>query len=884
MSDNSCNKRIFPVTGMSCAACAARVGKVLEAAPGVENAAVNFAAATVAVEFDPAKTSPEALRKAVADAGYGLMIDRNNGAREAQRQHDRYYRQLKRDVRLAFVFALPLLVVGMFFMHSRWSPWVTAILATPLVFWFGRGFFIGAWRQLRHRAANMDTLVALSSGIAYLFSLFNLLFPEVWRSRGIEPHVYFEAAGVVVTFVLLGRLLEERAKSSTLEAIRRLTGLRPDTVVRIGSDGVEQVVPIEALAPGDRIAVRPGDRIAVDGTLDAGSSYVDESMLTGEPLPAFKEPGARVFAGTVNRNGAFTCRAEQVGEATVLAQIIRLVQDAQGSRAPVERLVDRIAAIFVPVVLAIALVAFVLWMVFDPADGFVRGMLALVTVLVIACPCALGLATPTAIMVGIGRGAQAGMLIKDAQALETARRVDTVVFDKTGTLTEGHPEVREIVWAPGAEGWVKVLAALEGRSQHPLAEAVVRYLRGEVGKGGEVGKVSKARNIGEVGAVGNVGEDQSIEEFEERPGRGIVARVGGHRCSVGNRRLMEELQVTIGPDLEAAAKRWEDQSVSLVWFAVEGRGAAIAAVADRLRASAPEAVAALRRRGIEVWMLTGDQEGPARIMAREAGIEQIRSGVLPRDKAAFVDELRQAGHVVAMVGDGINDSAALARADLGIALGSATDIALESASVTILSTDLRRIGQVLALSKATVRTIRQNLFWAFCYNLIGIPVAAGALYPLWGIQLDPMLAGAAMALSSVSVVTNSLRLKRARLDDAAGRAEHEGGKSEGDEPKADDNEKNKNKSNHDHTNQLIVSPNHIPAMKQTLRVEGMMCDHCRTHVEKALNSIDGVHAQVTLDPPVAVVTFDGEPLSVDSLQRVVEEKAGDYRLSSVEEK
>ena len=446
-TNESVTKRIFPVLGMSCASCAARVGRTLGEQPGVRSAAVNYAAATVAVEYDAAATAPERLRQAVRDAGYDLVVDLTDAAGKAESEHDARYRALKRRVAAALALAVPLLVVGMLFMHRTWSPWVTWLLATPLVFWLGSGFFTGAWRQLRHRSANMDTLVALSTGIAYLFSLFNLFFPSFWTARGIAPHVYFEASGVVVAFVLLGRLLEERAKGGTMEAIRKLAGLRPATVLRIGADGTQCEVPVGDVRPGDLLAVRPGGRIAVDGVVAEGASYVDESMLSGEPVPVAKGPSDRVFAGTVNQRGTFRYRAVEVGEGTMLAQIIRLVQDAQGSKAPVQRLVDRIAAVFVPVIILLAVASFLLWLVFDPAEGFVRGLLALVTVLVVACPCALGLATPTAIMVGIGKGAGLGILVRDAETLETACRVDTVVLDKTGPrsrIWRGPPEARRL--------------------------------------------------------------------------------------------------------------------------------------------------------------------------------------------------------------------------------------------------------------------------------------------------------------------------------------------------------------------------------------------------------------------------------------------------------
>lgn len=814
-------KRIFPVLGMSCAACAARVGRSLEACPGVRDAAVNFAAATVTVEFDAKHTTPEALRQQVRDAGYDLVIDTAHAAQTAEREHDRYYRTLRRRTRAALALALPLLVVGMGFMHRAWAPWVTWVLATPLVFLLGRGFFTGAWRQLKHRSANMDTLVALSTGIAYLFSLFNLLFPEFWRSRGIEPHVYFEASGVVIAFVLLGRLLEERAKGGTMEAIRKLAGLRPATVLRLDGQGRTVEVAVEAVRPDDRLVARPGDRIAVDGVVIEGCSSVDESMLTGEPLPVLKEASAPLYAGTINRQGTLRYRALRVGDGTLLAQIVRLVQDAQGSRAPVQRLVDRIAAIFVPVILLLAVVTFVAWWLLDPADGFAQGVLSAVTVLVIACPCALGLATPTAIMVGIGKAAEAGILIRDAETLETAARIDTVVLDKTGTLTEGHPTVTDIAWAADAEPAAGILLALEKSSVHPLAAAVAEAL--------------EARNAGPVGVA--------PDRFEDRPGEGVSGRFDGVTYRAGSRRMIEAHSLAVDEALERQAAQWAAEARSLVWFADEHRVLAVIALSDRLREGSREAVAALQARGIEVCMLTGDQQAAAEAVARRVGIRDFRAGVLPADKEARIRALQAEGKVVAMIGDGINDSAALARADVGIALGCGSDIARDASAVTIPASDLRKVPEMIRCAQLTVRTIRQNLFWAFFYNAVGIPIAAGVLYPIWGFRLDPMIAGAAMALSSVSVVTNSLRLKRRRI--------------------------------------TFSKPQKTTNMEKQYRVEGMMCDHCRAHVEKALNSLPGVEARVTLNPPVATVVCAGDSVTLQELQRVVSEQAGEYRLSEM---
>lgn len=628
--------------------------------------------------------------------------------------------------------SLPVAVIGMFFMDIPLANPIMWLLATPVLGWCGRSFFVNAWRQLRHRTVTMDTLVALSTGIAYLFSLFNMLWPEFWLARGIQPHVYFEASSVIIAFILLGRLLEARAKENTTTAIRKLMGLQPRTVTLV-VNGERREVPIEQVRPGDAVLVRPGERIAVDGRIADGASYVDESMLTGEPVAVRKEPGAEVFAGTINQKGSFTFRAEKVGTDTLLARIIRMVQEAQGSKAPVQQRVDRIAAVFVPVIISVALLAFVLWLLLDPADGLTHGMLALVTVLIIACPCALGLATPTAITVGIGKAAEEGILIRDAESLEAARRIDTVVLDKTGTLTEGRPEVTDEAWLGGDRTPAAVLAALERLSEHPLAEAVVAHLK-------EAAPVS-------------------VTGFESLTGRGVRGIANGTAYLAGSETLLREQGRQIDPELARQAARWLDEAKTVIWLADERQALGVLAVADTIRESAPQAVRRLHEAGITVWMVTGDNENTARAIAARAGIEHWKSGVLPDGKCAFIRSLQEQGHRVAMTGDGINDSAALAQADLSIAMGGGSDIAINVAQMTIVSSDLNRIPDAIALSVRTVRTIRQNLFWAFIYNLIGVPIAAGVLYPVCGFLLNPMIAGAAMAFSSVSVVTNSLRLK-----------------------------------------------------------------------------------------------------------------------------
>ena len=844
----------FPILGMSCAACAARVDKTLNKQPGVCQAAVNYAAATALVEYDPAQTSPEALQHAVQEAGYDLIITHDeHTADEVEEAHRKKYHSLKRRTIAAILLAIPIAIIGMGFMDRPWAGWVTWALSTPVVFVLGRTFFINAWKQLKHGSANMDTLVASSTGVAYLFSVFNLFFPDFWLSRGITPHVYFESSAVIIAFILLGRLLEERAKGNTSEAIKKLMGLQPKTVTRLSPSGREEEVRIEQIQPNDILIVKPGERIAVDGIVTDGSSYVDESMLSGEPVPVTKRPDAKVYAGTINQKGSFRFRAEKVGTDTLLARIIHLVQDAQGSKAPVQKLVDRVAAVFVPTIMGIALLSFVLWMVLAPSEGFTHGLLALVTVLIIACPCALGLATPTAIMVGIGKGAERGILIKDAESLETARKVNAVVLDKTGTVTEGHPAVQHIRWTnEEARRYAPVLLALERRSEHPLAEAIL------------MNEELKMKN-----------EKLNIDNFESLTGQGVQGVYQGMNYYAGNRRLMQGKHIS--PALQEAASAWEAEAQTVIWFANEMEALAVIAIADRIKPSSVEAIRTLQAEGIDVHLLTGDNEATAGAIAHQAGIAKYKAGVLPQDKAAFVRQLQDEGKVVAMVGDGINDSAALAQADLSIAMGSGSDIAMDVAKMTLISSDLRKIPEALHLSRLTVRTIRQNLFWAFIYNTIGVPIAAGVLYPVCGFLLNPMIGGAAMAFSSVSVVTNSLRLRRKKLsnrDEADLTVEEanvdvEQAKVGVEQAKVDVEQTH-----------IDVEPNKGgKTMEKQFKVSGMMCNHCRMHVEKALNKLDGVTATVTLDPPVATVQFSGKEYTLDELQQQVTEEAGEYGLS-----
>ena len=822
---------IYPVTGMSCASCAARVNKVLNGHCGVYEASVNYASATARVVYNPALCTPAALKTAVQGAGYDLLTYTTSDDEAADKKRQSEYARLRRQTIGAVSLAVPIMILSMCCMDVPGVKYAVWLLSTVVVAWPGRRFYSSAWKQLRHRAANMDTLVACSTGVAYLFSLFNLFFPEVWLSRGIEPHIYFESVGVIIAFIMLGRLLEARAKQKTSTAIRKLMGLQPK-MVTVATESGEKRIPIGEARPGDILIVKPGERIAADGTVTEGTSYVDESTLTGEPLPASKQEGSQVFAGTVNRDGALRVRAGKTGQDTMLSQIIRMVQDAQGSKARVQQLVDRIAGVFVPAIVALSVLTFILWYVLAPEYGFVHGILSMVTVLIIACPCALGLATPTALIVGIGKGAENGILIKDATTLEVARKVDTIVLDKTGTVTEGHPVVTEEYWRTTSSDLRDIFYSLERMSTHPLAAAVTSFHNG--------------------------GHNLPVSDFENIPGKGVKGSVGGKTYFAGSLALMLEHQIEIDREVRERAEAWSQEAKTLVWFSDSQRIHALVAVTDKVKNTSTAAVAALREAGIEVYMLTGDNEASAAAVARHVGITHFRAQMLPADKAAFIEQLQREGHTVGMVGDGINDSAALARADLSIAMGKGSDIAMDASMVTILSSDLMRLPEAIRLSQLTFRAIRQNLFWAFIYNLIAIPVAAGVLYPLNGFLLNPMIGGAAMALSSVSVVTNSLRLKRKRIGIPAGHTDTDTERQE--------ETVSLNKP---------INPN---IMQYQFKVEGMMCGHCRAHVEKALNSIDGLKATVTLNPPVAVVECDHEP-DLAELQKTVTEIAGEYTLS-----
>jgi P-type Cu2+ transporter len=743
MTKNGTVKRSFPVTGMTCASCVLQVEKALLAEPGVDGVTVNLATNTAQVVGLEEALDGQRLQRAVRSAGYDLLItEPGKAAVEAERLRERRLADLQRRLWIAVSLSAPLVVIAMFLMHEPWANWAMWSLSTPVVLVLGWPFFKHAWQQARHLRANMDTLVAVSTGVAYAFSVFNMLLPGFWIDRGLEPHVYFETAAVVITFILLGKYLEERAKAGTSGAIKKLMGLRPGSVLREEPGGANEI-PIAEINVDDVLIVRPGESIAVDGIVISGESHVDESMISGEPIPVVKREGAKVLAGTINQAGGFRMRAQQVGAGTLLAQIVRAVQEAQGSKAPVQLLVNKVAAVFVPVVIVIALVSALLWWTLGGEHAFTQGLLAMVTVLVIACPCALGLATPTAIMAGMGKGAENGILIKDAESLERARRITAIVLDKTGTITEGRPQVVEAVGLEDGSA-MRALRAIGSRSQHPLALCIVGYIQ---------------RHASDIA----LGDEPVVDHFEELIGKGSRADIDGSTCLMGSRRLLEEHGVAIKGEWSEREKRWQEAAHTIVWLAVAGHVRGAIAISDRIKPSAVPAIARLKRAGIKVYMQTGDARRTAQAVANAVGIDQFRSEVLPKDKAAFVAGLQQQGQVVAMVGDGINDSEALARADVSVAMGRGSDIAMDVARMTLITDDLNALPRAIELSRRTVSVIRQNLFWAFIYNVIGIPVAAGVLYPLNGFLLNPMLAGAAMALSSVSVVSNSLRLRWAKL-------------------------------------------------------------------------------------------------------------------------
>ena len=715
-------KKTFPLLGLHCAACASHATKALEGVTGVSSASVNLSAATAFVVYDEKQCSPEDLRDAVASMGYDLHIDEASPEEIEALRHSQERTQRHQAV---LAILLSLIVMGLMMAHpiTPLKASVSALLTTIVLLVSGRGFYTRGWQQLRARAAGMDLLVALSTGTAFVFSLVHL---GEYFASGAEHHLhhlYFEAASMTIAFVLLGKVIEARAQRRTATALRQLMGSQPREVLLVEGEQ-ERMISVEEVEPGMLLRAQPGALFAVDGLVVEGESYADEQLISGEPIPVAKTAGAQVYAGTLNGSGSLTYRASEVGRATLLARIIRLVQEAQSSRAPIQRLVDRIARIFVPVIVLIALLTWVLWFLLVPEGGATQGLVAAVTVLIIACPCALGLATPTAIMVGIGQGASRGILIRSAESLEAAQHIDTIVLDKTGTITEGRPIVQAIHWLSGSSGVDRLrLSRLEQLSAHPLASAIVQELR-------------VALNPLQVSA------------FAEVAGRGLQGTIGGRVYRVGSRAFVEEAGISLSPEAQSMLEEGERAGATCSLYASEEEVLAVLVISDTIRPTSSDAIAHLRARGIEVVMLTGDAD-------RVGGISYI-AGVLPEGKAEHIRRLQSEGHRVAMVGDGINDAAALALADLSIAMGQGSDLAMETAMVTIRSSSLEAVGELLDLSRRTLETIRQNLFWACIYNLVAVPVAAGLLYPFTGYLMSPMLAGGLMMLSSLSVVSNSI--------------------------------------------------------------------------------------------------------------------------------
>jgi Cu+-exporting ATPase len=743
--------RHLRVTGMGCASCANTIEQAVRGVSGVQQCNVNFSAEQATVEYDSKATDLDRIQQAVEEAGYGassLDDERDSGEDPQQAQRKAEQQELIRKTIVGGIVSV-ILMVGMlpmmtgveigFIPHWLHNPWLQLVLTTPVMFWCGGSFFKGAWGAFRHRAADMNTLIALGTGAAYIYSIFVTLFPEVLENQGLSAAVYYEGATMIITLILLGRWLESRARSQTSAAIQKLMGLQAKTA-RVIRDGQEQDIPIEEVQIGDVILVRPGEKIPVDGEIVEGNSTVDESMVTGESVPVSKQAGDEAIGATINKSGSFKFRATRVGKDTVLSQIVQLVQQAQGSKAPIQNLADRVTGWFVPAVIAIAIATFVIW--FNVMGNLTLATITLASVLIIACPCALGLATPTSVMVGTGIGAEHGILIKGADSLELAHQIDAIVLDKTGTLTEGKPVVTDYLTTGGtAHGneikLLRMAAAIERNSEHPLAEAIVAYAKSQ-----EVEFPLP-----------------EVENFEAMSGMGVQATVSDRVVQIGTPAWMEELGIDLGK-LRDRGEAWEANGKTTAWIAVDGELEGVFGIADTLKPSSADAVKQLHRMGLEVAMLTGDNRQTAEAIAGEVGIDRVFARVRPEQKTNKIKQLQQEGKIVAMVGDGINDAPALAQADVGVAIGTGTDVAMAASDITLISGDLQGIVTAIQLSRATLGNIRQNLFFAFIYNTLGIPIAAGVLFPLTGWLLNPVIAGAAMAMSSVSVVTNALRLRR----------------------------------------------------------------------------------------------------------------------------
>jgi len=733
----SIKKGTYRLEGMSCAVCAQSVESILSSLKGIHVANVNFASASVLIEFDEEQVSEKDFEKSVESIGYKLIIaELEEDIDDVEAKEIYHLKKAKQKAFYSIVLALPIFSIAMFFPKIPYANWIMLLLTLPTLAWFGRDFFRIAYKQAKNKSVNMDTLVALSTGTAFLFSTFNTIFPDFLISKGIHPHVYFEAAVIIIALILLGRYFEAKAKSKTSDSIKKLMGLKVKTA-RVFRNRQEQEISIEDVLKGDILLIRPGERIPVDGRILEGSSFIDESMITGEAIPVEKIEHDTVIGATINTTGSFKMIAEKIGKDTMLSQIIEMVKNAQGSKAPVQKLADKIASIFVPIVIGIAILSALSWYVFGPEPRITYSIVTLVTVLIIACPCALGLATPTALMVGIGKGAENGILIKNAEALERAKQINVVVVDKTGTITKGQPEVTEIVWLQSdvkRDLILEDVLAIERKSEHPLAISIVKYLN----------QLSNS--------------SINVVKFNSQTGLGVSAIVYENEYLIGNYQLMKEHHIGMEEEHQYF-NQFGNVSETHVFVAKNNSLVALFSIADKIKESSIQAIRDLHKMNLQVHMLTGDNIGTAKEIAKKTGIDNFKAEVLPEDKLGYVKNLQRKGYKVAMVGDGINDSPALSQADIGIAMGHGTDIAMESADITLVKGDLEKIAASIKLSKETVLTIKQNLFWAFIYNIIAIPIAAGILYPVNGFMLSPMIAGGAMAFSSVSVVLNSLRLK-----------------------------------------------------------------------------------------------------------------------------
>ncbi|PCI31765.1 MAG: copper-translocating P-type ATPase [Flavobacteriaceae bacterium] len=735
-------KSSYKVAGMTCAACAISLESYLDFVDGIQKALVNYPNQSVYLEYDESLVNFELIKSKAKEISYTLISAEDEASGESfEALEKNRLKILRKKLVVATILSTPIFIISMFFMGSiPYENWILLGLSIPVLFWCGSEFFKIAYTKLKHKTTNMDTLVALSTGVAFIFSLFNTVYPEYFVEKGVVPHVYYESAVIIITLILLGRFLEEQAKGKTSSAIKNLMGLQPKEVRAI-RNGEEVTIILDDILLGEMIILKPGDKVPVDGKVKKGQSYIDESMITGEPIPVAKSKGDLVYSGTINQKGSLRIIAKKIGKETVLSQIIQLVEQAQATKPNIQKLADKIASIFVPMVISLAIITFTIWMFFGPEPTFTFAILSLITVLIIACPCALGLATPTALMVGIGKGAAQGILIKDAQTLETAYKTSVLILDKTGTITEGRPSVTDAVWFDPFKEQVlaPILLGLESQSEHPLASALVTYL--------------SSQDIC----------PETTDTFESITGMGAKATLGNTNYLVGNEKLMDSNNIIIPSEITAQAAVLKATGKTVIFFSSADKIEAIFAITDSIKKNAKQAIADIQKLGIEVYMLTGDNEQTANIIAEQVGIKNVKANLMPSDKGYFVQELQEKGHIVTMVGDGINDSHALAQADVGIAMGSGTDIAMDSAGITLMSSDIGQLSKAMKLSKETMKTIRQNLFWAFIYNIVAIPVAAGILYPFNGFLLNPMIAGAAMSMSSISVLLNSLRLKNKQL-------------------------------------------------------------------------------------------------------------------------